>query len=203
MKPKLLFSVVAVAVGLMFAMADAGVFSRPYALHGAPVDPTFAAPDFTLNDQHGQPFQLSAQRGKLVLIFFGYTHCPDECPLTLAQFKQARDQLDRFAQADQVRFVFITIDPERDTQEQIKTYLDAFDPAFVGLTGSEADLTPVWRAYGVYRQKQPGSTPDDYSMDHSAQVYLVDTRGNWRLTWPPELAAQDMVQDIRYLLWSR
>jgi len=195
---KLLLPVSAVAIVSVLVIAGVGVFSRPYALHGSPIDPPSPAADFALNDQDGHPFRLSDQKGDVVLVFFGYTHCPDVCPTTLAQFKLTRDQLG--SQADRVRFVFITVDPERDTPARMREFLDTLDPTIVGLSGSEADLTPVWHDYGVYRQKQPGGSAEDYSMDHSTQVYLVDTRGNLRLTYSQGFAAQDLAQDIRYLL---
>jgi protein SCO1/2 len=197
MKKWLLIGAIAVA-----AMAAIGVkmLSRPYAFRGSLVDPPTPAPDFALNDQYGQSFRLSGQRGKLVLIFFGYTNCPDVCPATLAEFKQVRTQLG--AQAERVRFVFITVDPQRDTLERMKTYLDAIDQNIVGLSGSQADLDPVWRDYGVYHQTQPGSSTDNSLevIEHSAPVYLVDTQGDLRLTYPPVPAVDDLLQDIRYLL---
>jgi protein SCO1 len=197
MKKWLLGGLIAIAV-----IVGIGVraFSRPYTFRGSPVDPPMPAPDFALNDQHEQPFRLSDQRGKLVLLFFGYTNCPDVCPTTLAQFSQVRTQLG--SQAQKVRFVFITIDPERDTPERMKTYLDGIDQNIVGLSGSQADLESAWRAYGVYHQQQSDSSAGN-SLDvieHSAPVYLVDARGNLRLTYPPVPTVGDLLQDIRYLL---
>jgi protein SCO1/2 len=174
--------------------------SRPYTFRGSLVNPPAPASNFTLNDQYGQPFRLSDQRGKLILMFFGYTNCPDVCPATLAQFKQVDTRLG--AQAEKIRFVFVTVDPQRDTPERMKTYLDAIDPNIVGLSGSQADLDPVWRDYGVYHQQQPGTSTDNYLevIEHSAPVYLVDTQGDLRLTYPPVPAVDDLLQDIRYLL---
>ena len=192
----------AIAIALVVGIG-AEMFSRPYAFRGSLVNPPVPAPDFTLNDQYGRPFQLSDQKGKLVLIFFGYTNCPDVCPTTLAQFAQVRTQLG--SQAERVRFVFVTIDPERDTPERMKTYLGAIDQNIVGLSGSLANLDLAWRGYGVYHQEQPSSSTGN-SLDvieHSAPVYLVDTRGNLRLTYPPVPTADDLLQDIRYLLRER
>ena len=185
---------------VVLAIAGAETLLQAYQFRGSVIDPPVPASDFTLQDQNGQAFQLGDQRGKIVLIFFGYTNCPDICPLTLAQFKQARAQLGQ--QADRVRFVFITVDPERDTEEKIKTYLGAIDPAIVGLGGSQAELEQVWRAYGVYRQKQPGQSQNDYAdlLEHSSRVYLVDTQGNLRVTYPSGLVSDDVVQDVKYLL---
>ena len=197
MKKLVLGGLIAVVV---LAIAGAEMFAQAYKFRGSVIDPPVAASNFTLKDQNGQTFQLGDQRGKIVLMFFGYTNCPDVCPTTLLQFKQARAQLGR--QAERVRFVFVTVDPERDTTEKMKAYLGAIDPAIVGLGGSQAELEPVWKAYGVYRQKQPGQSPDEYAdlMEHSGRVYLIDTQGNLRLTYPFGLLPEDVAQDVTYLL---
>jgi len=197
MKKLVLGGLIAVVV---LAIAGAEMFLQAYKFRGSVIDPPAPATDFSLKDQNGQAFQLSDQRGKIVLMFFGYTNCPDVCPVTLAQFKQARAQLSQ--QADRVRFVFITVDPERDTAEKMKTYLGAIDPTIIGLGGSQGELEQVWRAYGVYRQKQPGQSQDEYAdlLEHSSRVYLVDTQGNLRVTFPFGLVPDDVEQDVRYLL---
>jgi len=185
---------------VVLAIAGADMFLQAYKFRGTVIDPPMAAPNFTLKDQNGQPFQLGDQHGKIVLMFFGYTNCPDVCPTTLLQFKQARAQLGN--QADRVRFVFVTVDPDRDTADKMKTYLSAIEPAIIGLGGSQAELEPVWKAYGVYRQKQPGQSPNDYAdlLEHSSRVYLMDAQGNLRLTYDFGVTADDMVQDVKYLL---
>jgi protein SCO1/2 len=169
-----------------------------YTFHGSVIDPPTPAPDFVLRDQRGHVFRLSDQTGKLVLLYFGYTSCPDVCPTTLAVLKRTRMQLDR--QAEQVRVVFVTVDQERDSAERIGAYLGAFDSTFVGLTGAELDLEPVWRAYSVYRQKQPGSSALGYTVDHTARIYLIDTQGQLRLTFPFGITADDIAPDVRHLL---
>ncbi len=190
--------------GLLAILVAVGIwgetFSRVYTFRGSVINPPIAAANFTLKDQNARPFQLSDQRGKIVLMFFGYTNCPDVCPTMLLQFKQARAQLGN--QADHVRFVFITVDPERDTFENMKTYLGAIEPAIIGLSGSQAELEPVWKAYGVYRQKQAGQSPDDYAdlLEHSSRVYLIDAQDQLRLTYDFGVTAEDMVQDVQYLL---
>ncbi len=197
MKKWLLGGLIAIAVIVGIGIR---AFQRPYTFRGSLVDPAMPAADFALNDQHGQPFRLSDQKGKLVLIFFGYTNCPDVCPTTLAQFAQVRTRLS--SQAEKVRFVFVTIDPDRDTPERMKAYLDGIDPNIVGLSGLQANLDPVWRDYGVYRQNQPDASTGN-SLDvieHSAPVYLVDAHGNLRLTYSPVPTADDLLPDIRYLL---
>src|SRR3972149_9089604 len=129
------------------AILGTELFARPSVFQGSLIVPSVPAQDFTFTDQYGQPFELSDQQGKVILMFFGYTNCPDVCPLTLADFKQLKSQLGEAA--EQVSFVFITVDPERDTQERIKEYLANFDPAIVGLTGEHHELEHIWQDYGV------------------------------------------------------
>ncbi len=180
----------------------------PYTYHGSLIDPPVAASDFTLSDQHGGTFRLSDQAGRVVLLFPGYTACPDACPATLAQFKRIRNSLG--ADAERVRFVLLTVDPERDTAERLAEYLAGFDPGFVGLTGSVETLEPVWKSLGVFREKQPLSSAPaavahehadgDYLMDHTVRIYVVDTDGRLRLTYTADVAADDIARDVRQLL---
>ncbi len=171
---------------------------RPYTYRGSLIDPPVAAADFKLTDQHGQKFQLSDQRGHIVLMLFGYTNCPDVCPLTLANYKFIKEKLG--GQADNVRFVFVTVDPERDTQERLKEYVPVFDPQIVGLTGSRAELEPVWNSYGVYQAREDAGSSANYVVDHTARTYLIDQDGNWRLTYPFEMDKEDILSDVRHLL---
>jgi protein SCO1/2 len=190
-----------IGLGLLmgFALAVGLYLTRPYALRGSAIQQPFAAPDFSLPDGRGGQYRLSEQQGRLVLIFFGYTSCPDVCPATLSEMKQIRQRLG--ADAGQVEFVFITVDPERDLPEKISTYASAFDPSFVGLSGSPEQLEPVWKAYGVYHQANK-KTPTDaqYAVEHSSRIYLVDTAGNLRLTYAFGTAVDDILQDVRHLL---
>jgi protein SCO1 len=189
----------AVLIGLSVTLS-AGILARPYTYQGSLIDPPVKAADFTLVDQNGQPFRLSDQRGKVVLIFFGYTHCPDVCPVTLTRYKQLRAELGD--QAGQVRFVFITVDPERDTGKTLQKFLGNYDPAVIGLTGSRAELEPVWKSYGVYEAKVQTESADAYLVDHTARVYAIDAQGNWRLTYPFEMDTPAILDDVRHLLRS-
>jgi protein SCO1/2 len=157
------------------------------------------APDFKLTDQYGQSFRLSDQRGKVVLLFFGYTNCPDVCPTTLATWKQVYDALGD--DANRVRFVFITVDPERDTPERLQQHLAIFNPNFIGLTGLPEELERVYKAYGIYHEKDTSSeTAAGYLVNHSASVLLLDADGRWRENFPFGTPAEDVVHDIRELL---
>ncbi len=104
------------------------------------------------------------------------------------------------SQADEVDFVFITVDPQRDTPQRIQDYVAGFDPGFIGLSGTEDELQPVWKAYGVFREVQPGATALGYLVDHSTRSYLIDAGGNLRLTYAYGTPVEDIVKDIRYLL---
>jgi len=176
--------------------AAAVVFARPYTFHGSLIEPPAPAPDFALSDQNGNPFRLSDQNGSIVLMFFGYTTCPDVCPATLAQLKQVRADLGR--DADAVRVVLVTVDPGRDTAEQLRNYLSGFDPAFIGLTGSFEQLDIVYRSYGVYQaipQLRPG-----YTVEHTDRIYVIDAKGNLRLTYTTDTASGEIAGDVRELL---
>ncbi|NWG21990.1 MAG: SCO family protein [Chloroflexi bacterium] len=170
-----------------------------YRFRGGIIDPPFEAPDFTLTDQHGQPFRLSEQRGNVVMIYFGFTNCPDMCPAALADMAAARRQLG--AEGNRVLGVFISLDPERDTQERLGRYVTAFDSTFIGLRGSEAELAPIVKDYGVTyaRRELPGSALK-YTIDHSTFIYVIDAAGRWRVLFPHGAAVDDIVSDLRYLV---
>ena len=148
--------------------------------------------------RQGNPFRLSEQRGKVVLLFFGYTNCLDVCPTTLAQFKQIKDRLGD--QAEQTRFVFITVDPERDTQERVRLYLENFDPSFVGLSGDRSDLEKIWQDYFVYQAKQDTGSAAGYEVDHTSRVYAIDKDGNLRMTYPVDIEQEAILDDVRHLI---
>ena len=156
------------------------------------------ARDFQLIDHDGKPRTLADFRGKVVLLFFGFTHCPDICPSTLAQFAQAAKQLG--ADAERVQFLLVTVDPERDTAEVLKAYVLAFDPRFLGLTGDMQAITRTAKEFKVIFQKQQGKTADSYTVDHSAGIYAFDPAGNVRLFVRHDQAVPDLVHDIRLLL---
>ncbi len=184
-----------VAVLAIGGLALARLLAQPYVFHGSLIDPPAAAPDFTLADQTGRPFRLSAQAGSVVLLYFGYTSCPDACPATLAEFKLVRRRLG--PQAERVRFVFVTVDPLRDSAAQLGTYLSNFDPSFVGLSGTPAELRPVWRSYGVSTAVRAANPA---AVDHSDRVYAIDARGRLRLTYALDIGAETLADDVRALI---
>lgn len=187
-------------MGILVSLAAIlGVLSmRPYLFHGAEIDPAQPAPEIALPDTHGQMFTLSQQRGNIVLIFFGYTNCPDVCPATLSEMRRLVENLGDDAQ--NVRVVFVTVDPDRDTPEKMKAYVNAFNPAFIGLSASLDELEPVISAYGVFREIQEGGSASGYLVAHSSRTYLVDKRGDLRMTFAFGTPLSDIESDVRYLL---
>ncbi len=193
----LLFVGLGLILGLVL-VAGTLVFTHPHEYQGSLINPPYPAAEFKLVDQHGQPAQLKDQRGKITLLFFGYSHCTDICPATLAEFKQIRRQLGSLS--DQVDFIFITVDPANDTSPVLEAYLAKFDPAIIGLTGTRDQLMPVWQAYGVSAQNQTSAANLDGMIDHSTYIYLIDRAGYMRETFNFGDPIAGMLSDVRYWL---
>ncbi len=153
---------------------------------------------FTLTDQNGAVRHDSEFRGRLMLVYFGYTYCPDACPAALNVMSGAIEQLGKAAEA--VQPIFITVDPERDTVAQMKTYAANFTPRLLALTGTQDEIAAAARAYRVYFQKVAGEGKDDYSMDHSAFVYLMGRDGRYLTHFGPEVTAEQMAAAIHKFL---
>lgn len=166
---------------------------------GSVLDEPVTVPDFTLTDQYGQPFRLSDQRGKVVLLFFGYTSCPDVCPTTLGTWRKVHQALGQ--DAEQVRFVFVTVDPERDTAERLGLHVNAFNQDFVGLTGTPEELEVVYDLFGVVHEKDTSSgSALGYLVNHTATTFVIDPDGTWRLRETYGTEPEDYVHDIQQLL---
>jgi protein SCO1/2 len=182
-----------VGVGIVIILLVASLFfyltGKP-SLRGSVITPPWTAPGINLHDQNGNPFTLSSQKGKVVLLYFGYVNCPDECPLTMAHVKLARESLGN--RARDVQVIMVSTDPVRDTPQALKTFMEHFDPSFLGLTGSIPELQKVWRDYGV--------TVEDGGETHSTFLYVIDPAGNVRETFLPDTEPQDIAADIRLLL---
>ncbi len=176
-------------LALIILIASMLSFGNP-SLRGAVIDSPVHAAEVQLTDQAGQPFQLSAQRGRVVLLFFGYTNCPDECPLTMAHLKTALEGLG--AEAQNVQVAMISTDPARDTPQALTTFVNAFNPAFLGLTGTEAQLQQAWQDYGV--------TVENGGEIHSTYIYVIDRQGNFRETFTPDTEPADIAADVSLLL---
>ena len=156
------------------------------------------AKDFQLPDANGQVRSLKDFQGKAVVVFFGYTQCPDVCPTTLTELAQAKKLLG--ADGAKVQGVFITVDPERDTPEVLKAYMANFDPSFVALRGSPEQTAAVAKDFKVYYKKVDGKTPTSYTMDHSAASYVYDPQGRLRLYTRYGTGPQALADDLKLLL---
>ncbi|GAP17511.1 SCO family protein [Levilinea saccharolytica] len=171
---------------------------RPYQLRGSVIDSSAPAPEIVLAATDGSTYSLHERQGRVALIFFGYTSCPDVCPATLSEMREVRKALGE--RAADVDMLFITVDPARDSLERMGMYVSLFDPAILGLTGSPEALEAVYRAYGVTVEFQTETTAAGYLVTHSSRVYVVDRAGKLRLTYPFGTAVDDIVEDVRYLL---
>lgn len=185
---------------IVFIGAIVFVFAKPDLPRGTTYgEPYPPAPDFTLARANGDSFQLSAYRGDLILLFFGYTSCPDVCPTTLAELNLALKDL-KPDDAAQVKVVFVTVDPNRDTPQVTQDYVNKFNTAFIGLSGSETELAPVWQGFGIYREIVGSESAVGYVVDHTARVTLVDRDGNLRISFPNDIPVEDIVHDLKLLL---
>jgi protein SCO1/2 len=158
------------------------------------------AKDFHLPDTDGRMRSLADFKGKVVALFFGYTQCPDVCPTTLSELAQAKQQLG--PDGDKLQVVLVTVDPERDTPKVLKAYMANFDPSFIALVPTPAQLEQVAKDFKVYYKKVEGATPTTYSMDHSAATYLYDPEGRLRLYARYGSGAPALASDIGKLLHS-
>ena len=154
--------------------------------------------DFTLTDPAGKQRTLADYRGKVVVLFFGYTQCPDVCPTTLSTLAETMKSLG--TDASRVQVIFVTVDPDRDTAEVVKSYVSAFDPSFVGLRGDADAIARTAKEFKILYQKQPGRTPESYTVDHSAGTFVFDTQGRLRLYVGNGQGPDVFAHDIRELL---
>jgi protein SCO1/2 len=174
-----------------------------------PEGPKFRSTDVTgadfgralaLTGHDGKPHSLEEFRGKAVVLFFGYTHCPDICPTTLADTAAALKKLG--ADASRVQVLFVTVDPERDTPQVLAQYVPAFDPSFLGLYGDAQGTQRAAKEFRIFYAKTSSSTPGSYTVDHSAQTFVFDPQGRLRLLVRPERIPQDLAADLQTLLKS-
>jgi protein SCO1 len=193
MERKILWMGMVILVGFLgFAMAT--TLKRQNEFKGVEISPAPSAPDFSsLSNQAGQSVGLKAYQDKVVLLFFGYTNCPDICPATMGRLKQVVADLGD--KKDDVAVIMITTDPGRDTPEQLGNYLGNFNPDFQGLTGPISALEETWKDYGV--------TVLDNGATHSTRIYVIDPSGHLRLTFPNEMSIEDMVSDLQVLMGER
>jgi protein SCO1 len=180
----------------LFLLPTGRAAEEPQAFRGGVFDPPRDAPDLALDASDGTELNLSGYQGKVVVLGFGFTSCPEICPTTLAVLAAARRKLE--ADAGELQVIYITVDPETDTPERMRSYLGGFDASFVGGTGTEAELEAVRREYGVIASREPAGT--GYSYAHSSYTYLIDRAGRIRALMPYGASAEDFVHDVRILI---
>lgn len=156
------------------------------------------ARDFSLKDHNGQLRSLKDFKGKILAVFFGFTHCPDVCPTSMAEMAEVKRLLG--ADGDKLQVAFITVDPQRDTPEVMKAYMANFDGSFLALCPTEEELAMVAKEFKIYYRKVEGRTPTSYTMDHSAGTYVFDTQGRIRLYGRYGEGPKPLAEDIRRLL---
>ncbi len=170
----------------------------PPAMNGAIIDPPKPMPEFTLQSAHG-PVKLSDFRGRLVVIFFGYTNCTDVCPLTMAALRQAFDTLGD--QAGKAQVLFISVDYKRDTPEIVDGYASNFRPDFIGLAGSKEQIDQVTKDYGIYYELgDPDPQTGGYEVGHIDTIQVLDGSGNLILTWTSGFTPDQLASDLKVLI---
>ena len=179
------------------AIVLAACGGEDYEFQGGNLQPVTTTPDFQLTDQYGESWTMSDQTGKIVLLYFGYTTCPDACPTTLSDWIEVKRLLGD--QADNVEFVMVTVDPERDTVEKLN--MAFFDPEFLGLTGDQETITSIEMDYGIMavREEHPESATG-YLMNHTTSFWVVDTENQLRLTFAHGTDPEIVAEDIEHLL---
>lgn len=181
--------------------SGAGEPSRVGDFHAASTDRPDAERRLDLDDVMGKRRNLAEFHGRVVLLYFGFTYCPDVCPTELVRLAELRRRLG--AAADRVQVLFVTLDPERDTAAVLGQYVPAFDAGFIGLRGTPDATAAAAREFRVVYQKVRGSAPDRYTIDHSAYVYAIDPAGRLRLRFDPAQSVEQMTDDVGALLAGR
>jgi protein SCO1/2 len=183
---------------LAFALAGCDVAGRDQPFNGVDLTGASYASKLALTDQNGQPHTLGDFKGKVTVVFFGYTQCPDVCPATMAELAEVKRSLGQ--DGDRLQGVFVTIDPERDSAALLKSYMAGFDPSFVALRGTPQQTQAVAKEFKVFYAKVPGADANSYTMDHSAGAYVFDPAGHIRLFERYNTPPQALAEDIKRLL---
>ena len=184
-------------------LASAGVFltacskGKPE-FRGVDISEVEYARDIPLPDHNGQQRSLKDFRGKVVVVFFGYTQCPDVCPTTMQEMAEVKKMLG--PDGDRLQSIFVTVDPERDTPDMLKAYMGNFDPSFLALRGTPEQTAAVAKDFKIYFKKVDGKTPTSYTMDHSAGSYIYDTQGRLRVYYRYGSGVEALAADVRSLL---
>ncbi len=155
--------------------------------------------NLSLTDQHGQAFTLDRLKDKWSFVFFGYTSCPDVCPITLAEMVNIADILSEKEQDDDIQFIFVSVDPERDTVELLKDYMGYFSPAFIGLTGNQSDIDALTRQLNILAIRKPSESPDSYQINHPSSIMLIDPEQRWFASFSPPIHDERIVKQFSLL----
>lgn len=196
-RSRILYLVLGIATLIILAVL-AITWLRPPELHGTVLQAPDLPSDFRLINDQGESVQLRDLQGKWTLLYFGYTFCPDICPTTLADLKAMNAALGD--KADDAQVIFVTLDPERDTPERLDAYLNAFDPSFMGLTGTLEAIDAAATEFGVFYQKHITEGASGYLIDHTSTVNLIDPKGYVRMVFPYGVSGADIAADLKYFM---
>jgi protein SCO1/2 len=156
------------------------------------------APDFALTNAAGETVHLNDYEGKIVLLYYGYTFCPDICPTTLSELSKVQRELDD--EGEKIQVLMVTVDPERDTPEKLEQYVTHFHPDFVGLSGTKEEIDAAGEGFGIFYEKEEGTEATGYLVNHTARVFVVDPQGNYQLSFAYGTPVEDIIHDLRLLM---
>ncbi len=193
MKKNVTLAVILIPLGILAVYWIVQLIGSLPVYHGNVIDPPVAAADFTLQTDQGN-ISLSDFRGKTVLLFFGYTACPDVCPVTLSKVARALEGLGDAA--EDIQTIFISVDPERDSPQQLGTYARIFNPGFIGGTNSPDEIARIAELYGIHYSKHDTNSAGGYLVDHTSSIWVIDRHGNKRLLWSNDIEPSDMASDL-------
>ncbi|MEW5938769.1 MAG: SCO family protein [Chloroflexota bacterium] len=192
-------SILSGILALVLIAAAGFYFLRPHTFHGTVLQSSETAHDFTLHVASGKTVHLSDFRGKIVLIYFGYTFCPDVCPATLGNVNHALGELGK--RADEVQVIMVSVDPQRDTPEKLAQYVGHFNKTFIGGTNTPEEIAKIAALYGVfYEVSQETTSHGDYLIDHTATLMVIDKEGYLKLVFPFGVTGDEIADDLKYML---
>ncbi|GJM42257.1 MAG: electron transporter [Ardenticatenaceae bacterium] len=195
---RLAFIGLGIGIGLGALFLAIRPFFGPAEWNGMEIQSNLPVTNFTLTGPGEQPVSLVEFRDKVVMLYFGYTYCPDVCPATMVELRDALEILGK--RAEDVQVIMITVDPERDTSEVLEAYLDHFDDSFIGLTGTPDELIAVTAPMGIFFERHEGSEASGYLVDHTATVAVLDKDGKLRLLYPFGITGEEIAADLKYLV---